>query len=45
MKIAEASGTKVDNQIKLELLKREDEAIKVEKEELKKMVPRMFKYS
>ncbi len=31
VKIAEATGSKVDNVVKLELLKREDEAIQLEK--------------
>ncbi len=34
MKIAEATGSKVDNTIKLEMLKREDEAIKLEKKQI-----------
>ena len=31
VKIAEATGSKVDNVVKLEILKREDEAIQLEK--------------
>jgi hypothetical protein len=34
LKIAEATGSKVDNTIKLEMLKREDEAIKLEKKQI-----------
>lgn len=36
VKIAEASGSKVDNTLKLELLKREEEAIRLEREQLVK---------
>ena len=38
MKLAEVSGAKIDNQVKLELLKREEEAIKLERESMREFV-------
>lgn len=42
VKIAEASGSKVDNTVKLELLKKEDEAIKLEKQQVAQQVRKTF---